>query len=185
MSRCRRITLVALAALATCSIVCEAQTANFEGTKIVDLNQFVGDWYIVASTPASGTSVNKCGHFVVKKLSENTFAMKYTAVSHKRNSPVVFNANGTVGDDVTETWQLEGSTKFIGPIKQIIIEGNYDSYLATVLSGEKTANFANHRIAMIWSRDKRLSSFVVDKLKRKLSQYANKKDIFTIDQSSC
>lgn len=72
---------------------------------------------MVAGTPVSGKSLSKCGHFGVKRTSDKTFTMNYTAVSYRKNHPVAFLVNAKIDEDVTGNWQLQGSKRVLGKFR--------------------------------------------------------------------
>lgn len=152
----------------------------------LDLDQFAGDWYVIAGTPVTGRSLSKCGHFAVKKTSPATFAMRYTAVSHRHNSAVAFNVHGRVVDgDITGNWQLEGSKRILGPFKHVVISVDYSSHLVLLSCSEDSHLLAKRKFAMIWSRRRSLSDAILDELKEKLQDYFKRSDILTMDQTDC
>lgn len=60
-------------------------------------------------------SLSRCGRFVVRQASVDTFKVRFTAFSHKNDIPVTFNVEGSVrGSNVSGTWQLQGSKRKLG-----------------------------------------------------------------------
>ncbi|XP_011301490.1 uncharacterized protein [Fopius arisanus] len=151
----------------------------------LDLNEFLGNWYMVAGTPVSGKKVSKCCHFEVKRTSDDTFTMNYTAVSHRKNRPVVFTVNARADDNVTGNWQLQGSTKILGPFRHRVISANYASYIVFVVCGDSNQIIPTREFGMIWSREKNLNPTVLKQLKRHLSHYFHGEDILDVNQTDC
>ncbi|XP_012271033.1 uncharacterized protein LOC105694700 [Orussus abietinus] len=154
-------------------------------TESCSCGRFSGEWYMVAGTPVTGGELSRCGHYMVRKTSESTFTIRYTAISHRRNHPVAFLVNGTVARDVTGSWQLEGSNRILGPFRHIVVSADYGSFLAMLVCAEDSQDLPGRRFAMIWSRGRRLSSKVLQDLKGKLAGYIDEAKILTASHDNC
>lgn len=69
---------------------------------------------LVAGTPVNGKSLSKCGRFLVSSSTPDTFAMNYTAVTHRHDKPVALILNAKVEGDVVGNMQLRGSKRTLG-----------------------------------------------------------------------
>ncbi|XP_066590994.1 uncharacterized protein [Prorops nasuta] len=176
------LAIIAMVYLHFCRADCPAETGQ-----PLDLNEFSGKWFMVAGTPVSGKAVSNCGQFLVTKTSEDSFTMKYSAISHRGNRPVTFNVNATINNNnVVANWKLEGSKKVLGPFKHITVSKDYSSYLAMVVcSKNDSSHDSGYKFSMIWSREKSLSSRILEELKTALTSYVHKANILLVDHESC
>ncbi|XP_053996076.1 uncharacterized protein LOC128885799 [Hylaeus anthracinus] len=152
----------------------------------LDLNEFSGQWFFIAGTPIN-QSLSRCGRFLAKRTSTDTFKIQYTAVSHKKNIPITFYVDGSVkGNKVVGTWQLHGSQRKLGPFRHIIVYANYRSVLAMAVCSEGTTlHQPEYKFAMIWSRERSLPLPILKELKSKLGAYINQEEIRLVDHGNC
>ncbi|XP_050576988.1 uncharacterized protein LOC126915895 isoform X1 [Bombus affinis] len=131
----------------------------------LDLSQFAGEWYFAAGTPVN-VSLSKCGRFLVRQTSPNTFTVKFTALSYKNDIPTVFNIDGNVnGNDIVATWQLQGSKKRLGPFRHVIAFVKYDTVLGMLVCYEST-HHQGYKFVMIWSRERSLPLPILKELRQ-------------------
>ena len=161
---------------------------------------------MLAGTPTSGNSVSSCCELLIASSSPDTFSLNFTAMSRRSHGPVTFFMNATINEDVTGTWQLQGSNRTLGkfliisfwlnywfdcvfnisgPFKHRVIAVNYDSYVVMVVCGENNPDLPLHGFSMILARNKNLSSTILEEQKKILSVYFSRDMIIDVDHNNC
>ncbi|XP_008543273.1 uncharacterized protein LOC103568263 [Microplitis demolitor] len=150
----------------------------------LDLEQFQGNWYMVAGVSLRRGRKTKCSRVVVVPNSENSFLMKFSSIDVTNNSTIKFAIESKTDDNITGF--LKGLSGNIGPIKHRLIAADYDLYAAIVgcFNRYNNKNHEEPTFSMILSRYKTLPLPILNHLKFKLNQYIGKNDkINDIDQS--
>ncbi len=128
--------IIIIAALASLLGACAAERPEMETVDYVDLDRFMGDWYVIANIP---TFIEKGAHNAVETYAMNpdgtidtTFSFRAGSFDGKQKE---YNPRGFIRD--TETNALWGM-RFIWPIKADyrIIYLN-DDYTQTIIGRQK------------------------------------------------
>ncbi|XP_017755224.1 PREDICTED: uncharacterized protein LOC108547285 [Eufriesea mexicana] len=151
----------------------------------LDLSQFPGEWFFAAGTPIN-ESLSRCGRFLVRQTSSNTFTVKFTALSYKNDIPIAFNIAGSVnGKEIVATWQFQGSKRRLGPFRHVVTFVEYDKVLGMLVCSDSTSHRQGYKFAMIWSRERSLPLPILKELEYKLGAYINQGRIRLVDHGNC
>ncbi len=132
----RSLKLITFAALASLLGACATDRPELETVDFVDLDQFMGDWYVIANIP---TFIEKGAHNAIETYAMNDDGTVDTRFTFYRNSFdgkfKQYNPRGFVRDDGTNAlWGM----RFIWPFKADyrIIYLN-DDYTQTIIGRQK------------------------------------------------